>query len=184
MLETLRLWRVALRHGADLESLLDVLALLIATQGSATPSASGDSGGDFASQGKGGSGPCLSAGPEGDSDLGGLVARWPAVAAAAWYRCLEEACATATAALRWQAQRQQRTEKEGGQGKETTQQQQQPQEPPLPACALAPATLAECTGRLAALAARAWSEEAEDMRLELGDLGASRPIGIWVWMNW
>lgn len=140
LLEALRLWRVALRHGADLESLLDALALLAPATGA-----------DDAQV---------------DGDAPVLPSHWPPAARAAWHRALEQACGTAAGAVRWQrGQAEQQGDGKGeGEGKGAL-------SPPYPAAALAPVTLAECCGRLAALAMGAWRAEAEGVGVDLGNLG-------------
>lgn len=160
LLEALRLWRVALRHGADLESLLDALALLSSTTAQSPPSpAAADGVGDD------------DVATEGSDGLVVLPQHWPPAAHAAWHRALEQACATAASAVRWQRGQEEEAKAGGGGGGGN----EGVSPPPFPATALAQATLAECCGRLGALALGAWQvevEEAEQMRADLEDLGA------------
>lgn len=153
LLEALRLWRVALRHGADLESLLDALALLAPTAGEAEDDTRGDGGALV------------------------LPSHWPPAARAAWHRALEQACGTVAGAVRWQ--RGQAEQQGEGKGEEEG---KGALSPPYPAAALAPVTLAECCGRLAALATGAWRAEAEGVEVDLGDLGEhGHMCGLRVW---
>ncbi len=166
---------MALTHGADLESLLDLLALLAAgKQSSERPNLS-----------VGGGGRQEEAEEGGDGGLCLLPAHWSGRVVAAWYRCLEQAGFTVAAAAQWQQQQGQEQERERKEGREAPQ-------PPFPAAALAPATLAECRGRLAVLASGAWRAEAEglggegkrwaeEMRLDLGNLGAWGGVGC-MWL--